>query len=107
MGRLYNIRSGRDLKGDQISRDRPPDVARSNEVGPERWNLDLTFTKDLRLGESVAEGGGGRGVGRRSEGRSIRFLLRIDNLLNHTQPSGYGNVRTLSLFGQSTGYTDG
>jgi len=109
-GRLYSIQSGRDLNGDQSSRDRPSDVTRNTEVGPGSWNLDLTFTKDFRLGESVEEGGdgGGRGdFGRGSDGRRIRFRGRIENLLNHTQPRAYGSVVTSSLFGQPTGYTGG
>ena len=115
-GRLYSIQSGRDLNGDQSSRDRPPDVARNTEVGPGSWNLDLTFTKDYGLGESVVEGGGGRGsdrsggrggFGRDSDGRRIRFQARVANLLNHTQPRAYGRVVTSPLFGQPTGYTGG
>ena len=74
------------MNGDQSSRDRPPDVARNTEVGPGSWNLDLTFTKDYGLGESVVEGGGGRGgdrgggrggFGRDSDSRRIRFQARV------------------------------
>jgi hypothetical protein len=125
-GRLYSIRSGLDLNGDQSSRDRPIGVARNTEVGPGSWNLDMTFTKDYLLGGSVDGGGvdsgGGRGSGRgdggrRGEGRGgfrrqadgprIRFRARVINLLNHTQPIGYGSVVTSPLFGQPTGYTGG
>jgi hypothetical protein len=57
-------------------------------------------------------GGGGRGgerggFGGGSDGRRIRFQARITNLLNRTQPRGYGNVLTSPLFGQPTGYTGG
>ena len=42
-GRPYSIRSGRDLNGDQSTRDRPSGVARNTETGPARINLDMTF----------------------------------------------------------------
>lgn len=124
-GGLYSIQSGADLNGDQSGRDRPPDVARNTEVGPGSWNLDMTFTKDYSLGGGVGDGGGGGGrdggrgaggggrggerggFGGGSDGRRIRFQARITNLLNRTQPRGYGNVLTSPLFGQPTGYTGG
>ena len=33
-GRLYSIQTGRDLNGDQSTRDRPAGVARNSAVGP-------------------------------------------------------------------------
>lgn len=72
-GRLYSITTGRDLNGDQSSRDRPPGVARNSEVGPGSWNLDMTFTKEFRIGSGNSQPnagnlvelqrGGGRGGG--------------------------------------------
>jgi hypothetical protein len=115
-GRLYSIRSGRDLNGDQSTRDRPPGVLRNSEVGPGSWNLDMTFTKDYLLagtdqGTTEARGGrqGGRGARDRGNAASprVRFQARVDNLLNRTQPRGYGSVVTSPLFGLPTGYTGG
>ena len=113
-GRLYSLRSGRDLNGDQSTRDRPLGVARNSETGPGSWNIDMTFTKDFEPGVGTGDGGSegrgggeGRGRGRRSEGPRIRFQARIDNLLNRTQPRGYGSVVTSPLFGLPTGYAAG
>jgi hypothetical protein len=119
-GRLYSIRSGRDLNGDQSSSDRPVGVARNTEMGPGSWNLDMTFTKDYRPGASgVESGGGGRGGGgdgrgrrggfggRQPDGPRVRFQARFNNLLNRSQPRGYGSVVTSPLFGLPTGFTGG
>jgi hypothetical protein len=133
-GRLYSIQSGSDLNGDQVSRDRPIGVARNTEVGPGTRNLDMTFTKEYRLGDAVT-GGGGRGGGERgrqgqgqvqgqgpgpgqgqgqgrnrgagADGRRLRLQVRVSNLLNHTQPRAYGSVVTSPLFGLPTGYVGG
>ena len=59
-GRPYSIRSGRDLNGDQSSRDRPPGVPRNTETGPGRVSLDMTFTKEIRGRERDLARGGGR-----------------------------------------------
>jgi hypothetical protein len=106
-GRLYSIRSGRDLNGDQSSRDRLPGAGRNTAVGPANWNLDMTLTKDIPLagGEGASEGGRGRFD--RSRGPRLRFQARVDNVLNHSQPRAYGSVVTSPLFGQPTGYTGG
>ncbi|HEX9726264.1 MAG TPA: carboxypeptidase-like regulatory domain-containing protein, partial [Vicinamibacteria bacterium] len=113
-GELYSIDSGRDLNGDQATGDRPPGIARNSEVGPGAWNLDMTLTKDYRLGPEVGGSGGEdgdrgregrRGGGGGFDGRRIRFQARVQNLFNHAQPRAYGNVLTSPLFGQPTGYT--
>ena len=58
-GRPYSIRSGRDLNGDQSTRDRPSGVARNTETGPARINLDMTFTKEFRpRATDLAQAGG-------------------------------------------------
>ena len=116
-GRLYSIRSGTDLNGDQSSRDRPIGVGRNTEVGPGRWNVDMTFTKDYRLGAASVEqgggrdegarGGGGRGRGGQADAPRIRFQARVNNVLNRTQARGYRSVVTSPLFGLPTGYTGG
>jgi hypothetical protein len=119
-GRLYSILSGRDLNGDQSSRDRLPGAARNGEVGPRIWNLNMTLTKDYALsGSGAAAGGGGRGEAagggqggrggraRQPEGPRIRLQARVNNLLNRTHARGYGSVVTSPLFGLPTGYTTG
>lgn len=117
-GDLYSISSGRDLNGDQATGDRPVGVARNTEVGPGAWHLDMTLTKDFRLGPALGGGGGededrGRGRGGRRgggggfDGRRIRFQARVQNLFNHAQPRAYGNVLTSPLFGEPTGYEGG
>jgi hypothetical protein len=120
-GRLYSISSGRDLNGDQSTRDRPPGVGRNTEVGPASWDLDLTLTKDFEFGagaqvaeqRSGGDGGSRRGVdgggpfNETSGGTRLRFQARVDNLFNHTQARAYGSVLTSPLFGLPTGYSGG
>ena len=91
-GRPYSIRSGRDLNGDQSSRDRPPGVPRNSETGPGRVNLDMTFTKEVRPP-------GGE--------RRVRFQARFYNVLNTSQIRGYSGVLSSPLFGRPTGYLRG
>ncbi len=101
-GRPYSIRSGRDLNGDQSTRDRPLGVARNSETGPARTNLNLTFTKYFRPAQQP------RGAdGRRRDARSVRFQARISNLLNSSQIRGYSGVLSSPLFGLPTGYQRG
>jgi len=123
-GRLYSITTGTDLNGDQSTRDRPPGVARNTEIGPGQWDLDMTMTKDIRIGSPGVEGGGGRGGfgggrggrggrGRggfdggfgRSTGNRLRLQVRVNNLLNRSQPRAYSGVLTSPLFGQPIGFT--
>jgi hypothetical protein len=125
-GRLYSIVTGRDLNGDQSSRDRPVGIGRNTEVGPANWNLDMTLTKDYQLGGRDADdddddGDGGRAGGRGGRGGRgdggfggfggqdprVRFQARVRNLLNRSQPRAYGSVLTSPLFGLPTGYTGG
>ena len=134
-GRPYSITTGRDLNGDQSSRDRPLGVARNSEFGPGNWNLNLTFTKEFRLATGTppeignllppqrGEGGGGFGGGggnrgggdndRRGESDRdddqprLRFQVRVNNLLNHSQPRAYSGVLSSPFFGQPTGFTGG
>lgn len=110
-GRLYSIRSGRDLNGDQSSRDRLPRTSRNSETGPANWNLDLTLTKDVLLGGAAIdgdEGRSGRGSGRfRRDSSRLRFQARINNVLNRSQPRAYASIVTSPLFGLPTGYTGG
>ena len=102
-GRPYSIRSGRDLNGDQSSRDRPPGVPRNSETGPGRVNLDMTFSKEVRAGETDLARQGDRD---RSEHR-VRFQARVYNLLNGSQIRGYSGVLSSPLFGQPTGFRRG
>jgi hypothetical protein len=109
-GRLYSVRSGRDLNGDQSTRDRPPGVPRNSETGPGNWNLDLTWTKDYFLGGRGVEADEGErrgGGGGQADSPRVRFQARLNNLLNRSQPRGYGSVLTSPLFGLPTGYTGG
>ena len=101
-GRPYSIRSGRDLNGDQSTRDRPPGVRRNSETGPSRVNLDMAFTKYIRAAEQP------RGAdGRRQDGRSVRLQARVSNLLNTSQVRGFSGVLSSPLFGLPTGYNRG
>ena len=102
-GRPYSIRSGRDLNGDQSTRDRPPGVPRNSETGPARFGLDLTFTKEIRAGATDLSAPRGRGGGE----RLVRFQARVYNLLNLTQVRGYSGVLSSPLFGRPTGYLQG
>jgi hypothetical protein len=102
-GRLYSIRSGRDLNGDQSSSDRPPGVPRNTEVGPGSWTLNMTVTKEYRLTGAGARTDDRRE--RRPSGPSLRFQARVNNLFNHSHPRAYGSVVTSPLFGRPTGYT--
>ncbi len=119
-GRLYSIRSGVDLNGDQSTRDRPVGTPRNSEVGPGFWNVDMTFTKDFRMGGQASSQGGrgnfaqGRGGGRRGGGfggqsgeTRLRFRARFGNLFNHSQPRSFSGVVTSPFFGLPTGFTGG
>ena len=102
-GRPYSIRSGRDLNGDQSTRDRPPGVARNTETGPARINLDMTFTKEFRPRTTdLAQTGGGRGAE-----RVVRFQARFYNVLNITNVRGYSGMLSSPLFGEPTGFLRG
>ena len=101
-GRPYSIRSGRDLNGDQSTRDRPFGVARNTETGPGRTYLNMTLTKYLR-GATPQRGADGR----RREGRSLRVQVRVNNLLNTSQIRGFSGVLSSPLFGLPTGYQRG
>ena len=85
-------RSGRDLNGDQSSRDRPPGVPRNSETGPGRVDLDMTFTKEVRAPATD---------------RLVRFQARLYNLLNTSRIRGYSGVLSSPLFGRPTGYLRG
>jgi hypothetical protein len=100
-GRPYSIRSGRDLNGDQSARDRPPGVARNTETGPGRANVNMTLTKFVRPEVPPQT------EGRRREGPSVRFVIRVSNLLNTSQVRGYSGVLSSPLFGLPTGYLRG
>ena len=100
-GRPYSIRSGRDLNGDQSTRDRPPGVARNTERGPGRLSLDMTFTKEIRTGVERREND------RRPNERLVRFQARFNNLLNTTMVRSYSGVLSSPLFGPPTGYMRG
>ena len=102
-GRPYSIRSGRDLNGDQSTRDRPPGIARNTETGPARINLDMTFTKEFRPRPAdLAQAGGAAGTERR-----VRFQARIYNVFNITNVRGYSGVLSSPLFGHPTGFLRG
>ncbi|MDE2904862.1 MAG: carboxypeptidase-like regulatory domain-containing protein [Acidobacteriota bacterium] len=102
-GRPYSIRSGRDLNGDQSTRDRPPGVARNTETGPARINLDMTFTKEFRpRATDLARAGGAPGTE-----RLVRFQARFYNVFNITNVRGYSGVLSSPLFGQPTGFLRG
>lgn len=99
-GRPYSIRSGRDLNGDQSTRDRPSGVARNTETGPSRVNVTMTLTKFVRP-EAPPQ------AERRQEKPSVRFQIRASNLLNTSQVRGYSGVLSSPLFGLPTGYLRG
>ena len=102
-GRPYSIRSGRDLNGDQSSRDRPPGVPRNSETGPGRVNLDMTFSKEIRARETD----GARQGDRDESGHRVRVQARFYNVLNTSQIRGYSGVLSSPLFGQPTGFLRG
>lgn len=101
-GRPYSIRSGRDLNGDQSTRDRPPGVPRNSATGPGRVSVDMTFTKYLRAAEQPRAADG-----RSRDGRLLRLQVRVSNLLNTSQVRGYSGVLSSPLFGLPTGYNRG
>jgi len=105
-GNLYSINSGTDLNGDQSRRDRPPGVVRNTETGPGSWNLDMTFTRELRFGGGDGAGDSA-GFASPSPEQRVRLQARFNNLLNHSQPRAYSGVLTSPLFGQPTGYSGG
>ena len=99
-GRPYSIRSGRDLNGDQSTRDRPPGVPRNSARGPGLLNVDMTVTKDFVT--NLADGADTPPPGTR-----VRLQARVSNLLNTSQIRSFSGVLSSPLFDQPTGYRRG
>jgi len=48
-GSYYSITTGKDENGDQSTNDRPAGIKRNSEVGPSRYNIDMSLNKTFNL----------------------------------------------------------
>jgi hypothetical protein len=85
-GLPINIRSNLDLNGDGVSSDRPLNVARNSLYLPNRYNVDLRYTRAIPLHGSV-----------RAE-----VLAELKNVFNTEQMSGFNSVVTTDAAGNPT-----
>jgi hypothetical protein len=85
-GLPINIRSNLDLNGDGVLSDRPLDVARNSLYLPNRYNVDLRYTRLIPLRGSV-----------RAE-----VIAELKNAFNTEQMSGFNSVVTTDAAGNPT-----
>ncbi|MEP7306381.1 MAG: TonB-dependent receptor [Acidobacteriota bacterium] len=85
-GLPVNIRSNADLNGDGVTSDRPLDVARNSLYLPNRYNVDLRYTRFVPIHGTV-----------RAE-----VLAELKNVFNTEQMSGINTVVTTSVAGVPT-----
>jgi hypothetical protein len=81
-----NIRSNLDLNGDGVQSDRPLFVSRNSIYLPNRYNVDLRYTRTIPLHASV-----------RAE-----VIAEMKNLFNTEQMSGFNSVVTTDPSGNPT-----
>ena len=81
-----NIRSNRDLNGDGVSSDRPLNVARNSLYLPNRYNVDMRYTRMIPVHRSV-----------RAE-----VIAEMKNVFNTEQMSGFNSVVTTDAAGNPT-----
>ena len=81
-----NIRSNLDLNGDGVSSDRPLNVARNSLYLPNRYNVDLRYTRMIPVHGSV-----------RAEA-----VAELKNVFNTEQMSGFNSVVTTDAAGNPT-----
>jgi hypothetical protein len=81
-----NIRSNADLNGDGVASDRPLNVARNSLYLPNRYNVDMRYTRMIPLHGSV-----------RAE-----FIVEMKNVFNSEQMSGFNSVVTTDSAGNPT-----
>jgi hypothetical protein len=78
-----NIRSNVDLNGDGVASDRPLDVARNSMYLPNRYNVDMRYTRMIPIRGSV-----------RAE-----VIAEMKNVFNKLQMSGFNSVVTTDANG--------
>ena len=78
-----NIRSNLDLNGDGVSSDRPLNVARNSLYLPNRYNVDLRYTRMVPIHGSV-----------RAE-----VIAEMKNVFNKLQMSGFNSIVTTDASG--------
>jgi hypothetical protein len=78
-----NIRSNTDLNGDGVQSDRPIGVARNSLYLPNRYNVDLRYTRTIPVGGTV------RG----------EVVAELKNVFNTEQMSGFNSVVTTDAAG--------
>jgi hypothetical protein len=78
-----NIRSNLDLNGDGVSSDRPLNIARNSLYLPNRYNVDMRYTRMLPIHGSV-----------RAE-----VIAEMKNVFNKLQMSGFNSIVTTDVNG--------
>ena len=114
-GRPYTMTTGVDDNGDLIFNDRPAGVGRGTLRYPWTWALTGSFTYSFTLGQrAVPAPGGGVGVTVTNGVASITtasattaryrlsFNVRLSNLTNRTNLTGFSGVTTSPFFRVAT-----
>jgi len=81
-----NIRSNLDLNGDGVLSDRPLNVARNSMYLPNRYNVDLRYTRIIPVGGAL----------------HAEVIAEMKNLFNTEQMSGFNSVVTTDAAGNPT-----
>jgi hypothetical protein len=93
-GAPFNITTGRDDNGDSIVNDRPAGVARNTGDGPSLFQVDVRFTKSLRLPRVFERS-------RNSTSRNVELNVDAFNVLNRTNLGAFNGVVGSPFFGQA------
>jgi hypothetical protein len=114
-GTPYNITTGRDDNGDLFINDRPVGVARNSARQPGQWSSSGYFSYQFTFGprlNNLPQGimiNGGPGaytvqtVAPPSTGRyRVAITCQVQNLTNHTNPTGYTGNMLSPFFGKAT-----
>src|SRR3954469_5110659 len=81
-----NIRSNLDLNGDGVLSDRPLNIARNSMYLPNRYNVDLRYTRIIPVGGAF----------------NAEVIAEMKNLFNTEQMSGFNSVVTTDTAGNPT-----
>lgn len=111
-GAPYTRTTGRDDNGDLIFNDRPAGVGRNTLRNPWNWNVSGSFSYALSFGQRVAPGGvtisSAGAVTQPPPAPRYRLSLnvRISNLTNRHNYSGFSGVITSPFFMTATSVSD-
>jgi hypothetical protein len=91
----FNIISGFDDNHDGTVNDRPPGINGNTGIGPDYFNVNMSFQKVVNLRtESQQPSRNG------AAGPNVAFIVNLWNAFNHPQYQNYSGVLTSSYFGR-------